>query len=129
MDRELLLTINVRCLEPAEVHGHTRSVVMIPFTGTAEGGYFTGEVIGTGTDTQKISPGGECLLSARYMLEGTDSAGKRCRIFVENETRPDGTLCPTVVTDSAALADWEISELRSEISPRDNGVVVSIFRV
>lgn len=125
---ELILTIDVRCLESVTVQGHTRTISMIPFTGTAKGDHFTGSVVGTGTDTQKISLSGECRLSARYMLEGTDMAGQRCRIFVENETRSDGVLRPTIVTDSEALASWETAALRSEIEPVPDGVIVRIYR-
>ncbi len=76
-----LLKIDVTCKEPLSVKGHTRDIVMIPFTGVVTGSGFTGKVIGEGVDTQKISTHGECFLSARYMLEGTDATGTPCRVF------------------------------------------------
>ena len=127
MDRELILTVHVQCLEALTIKGHTKDIVMIPFSGTAESPYFSGRVAGTGTDTQRIS-GGVCLLSARYILEGEDMTGAHCRIFIENESRPDGTLVPAIVTDSEALAEWETASLRSEIEPVPEGVTVRIFR-
>lgn len=81
---ELLLEIQVSCNEPYSVKGRSTTVVMIPFTGTTDGTYFKGKTVGTGVDTQKIGTDGSFLLSARYMLEGTDAEGNACRIFIEN---------------------------------------------
>lgn len=85
MQDELLMEIKVTCHEPVSVEGKNKKIVMIPFGGEASGEYFNGKVIGTGVDTQKIDPDGKIMLSARYMLEGTDAAGNACRIFVENQ--------------------------------------------
>ena len=124
---ELILTIEVKCLDTVSVKGHTTDIVMIPFTGSASGKYFSGSVIGTGTDTQKTQKSGECILSARYMLSGRDMNGDECKIFVENESRADGKIHPVIVTDSEALAFLETAELYSEIEPADGGVTVKIF--
>ena len=72
MRDEMLMEIRVTCQEPVTVEGANRKIVMIPFTGEASGPYFTGSVIGTGVDTQKIEKDDSIMLSARYMLEGTD---------------------------------------------------------
>lgn len=128
MTDELILTVHVECMEAAAVSGHTKDIVMIPFTGTAEGPYFTGNIIGTGTDTQEITKDGRCRLSARYMLEGRDSAGKACRLFIENENREDGRLRPLIVTDSVVLAEWETSPLYAEIEPDGNNVTIRIYK-
>lgn len=128
MNSELILEIEVNCLDAVSVKGHMKDICMIPFTGEARGRLFSGSVTGTGTDTQKISKSGECRLSARYMLEGRDASGVQCRIFIENETRDDGTLRPVIVTDSEMLADWESASLYSEVQPRDGGVTVKIYR-
>ena len=53
--KEPLITINVHCQESISVKGHTRDIVMIPFTGEASGPFFTGKVSGEGIDTQKIT--------------------------------------------------------------------------
>lgn len=125
---ELIFTIDVKCLEAVSVKGHTRDIVMVPFTGTASGVYFNGSVTGTGTDTQKLSKSGECTLSARYILSGKDMTGADCKLFIENETRADGKLRPMIVTDSEALAFLETAALYSEIVPADGGVTVRIYR-
>lgn len=123
---EKLLTIDVECKEALSVEGTSRSIVMVPFTGTAEGRDFSGKVIGEGVDTQTYTKDG-CRLSARYMLEGRDSSGAGCRIFIQNENAADGTLRPAIVTDSKLLAGWESAELFSVIAPADKGVTVRIY--
>ena len=124
----LLLTIHVQCSEPYSVAGHKMNIVMIPFTGTATGGFFTGKIIGTGVDTQKIPRSGDAFLSARYMLEGEDFAGNKCRIFIENQGDAQSGYHPLLITDSPVLADWENAELKAEIEPADGGVIVKICR-
>ena len=52
--KEPILEITVACEETQKVEGASLNIVMIPFTGTAAGPYFTGSIIGTGVDTQKI---------------------------------------------------------------------------
>ena len=134
-NKELLLQIDVTCTEPQVVDGHTRKIVMVPFTGTTSGKYFTGKVVGTGIDTQKYPKDKDGkdrydagTLSARYILEGTDFEGNPCRIFIENNAGPDGWI-PTITTSSPALASWESENLRSQVDPAKDGVVVKIFKV
>ena len=128
MAEELLLEIKVACDPALTVQGHTRDIVMIPFTGTASGPYFTGKIIGTGVDTQKVPKDGASALSARYMLEGTDKAGNACRIFIENEGTWGGEFRPTVVTDSPLLAEWEQLPLAATVTGIPGGVQVRISR-
>ena len=130
MDRgnELLLKIQVLCREPFRVSGKTTEIVMIPFTGTASGDLFTGKTVGTGVDTQKIGKNGSFLLSARYMLEGTDAAGNACRIFIENQGNEDTGFIPHVVTDSPLLQAWETADLYSTLEGAPGGVTVRIFK-
>ena len=128
MEVELILTVFVKCRGSVSVSGHTKDIVMIPFTGTAEGPFFSGNIIGTGTDTQEITKDGRCRLSARYMIEGHDCAGKPCRLFIENENRDDGRLRPRIVTDSKALAEWETSLLCAEIEPDGDNVTINIYK-
>ena len=89
MQNRMLMEIRVRCMEPVSVEGKKKKIVMIPFTGEASGPYFSGKVTGTGVDTQRIDPEGNVTLSARYMLEGKDSSGNACRVFIENEGSRD----------------------------------------
>lgn len=122
-----ILTINVKCLESFSVSGSKTNICMIPFTGTAESEYFSGKIIGTGTDTQKTPNGGRMSLSARYMLEGTDHAGNKCRIFIENQGDFETGFRPMIVTDSPALAHWETTPLYAAVESVEDGVTVKIF--
>lgn len=124
---EKLLTIHVHCQESVYVKGATKAIAMIPFTGEAQGPYFNGTVIGTGYDTQTMTPDGRFLLSARYMLEGKDSAGQACKIFIANNGTGLDECRPNIVTDSALLASWETKSLSAQVVPQGDGVVVSIF--
>ena len=124
---ELLLEITVACEEPVSVKGQETTVVMIPFTGTVNGPFFKGKTVGTGVDTQKIGTDGTFLLSARYMLEGTDAEGNACRIFVENQGNEQDGFIPRIVTDSPLLAAWEKKELCSTLEGIPGGVTVRIL--
>ena len=130
---KLLLQIDVTCTEPQIVEGHTKRIVMVPFTGSTSGEYFTGKVVGTGIDTQTFPKDNDgnfiessASLSARYILEGTDYKGNPCRLFIENNAGPAGWI-PKITTDSPALSSWETAPLRSQVEPGPSGVVVKIF--
>ncbi len=127
MEKELLLKIHVQCQEPMVVRGQTRDIVMIPFTGTAEGPYFRGTIEGAGVDTQKIPKGGEPFLSARYLIHGKDDEGRECQVFIENEGSADAGFTPMIVTDSPLLARWETTPLKAEVEGISGGVLVRIF--
>lgn len=123
-----ILIIHVICEEAFSVTGSKSDVVMIPFTGTAEGPLFQGKIIGTGVDTQKIPKGGRAFLSARYMLEGKDFEGRECRIFIENQGEDMNCCTPKVVTDSAALAELEDLPLKAVVTPSEGGVTVKVYK-
>lgn len=127
---EYLMTVDVRTMQAYGVTSPTSGGInMIPFTGSTEGHWFTGEIQGQGCDTQKYPPEGGAMFSARYLLKGTDCDGKSCSVFIENNG-PALELCtPTVVTDSAALADWEKWDLRAIVVPKNGGVDVNVFRI
>ncbi|MBQ5332489.1 MAG: DUF3237 family protein [Oscillospiraceae bacterium] len=124
---EKLFDLYVDIKEEIGVKGKTRGINMVSFIGKAEGTYFNGNVIGTGVDTQVSSPEGKWFLSARYMLEGTDIDGERCRIFIENNGSLEIGLTPRIVTDSKALSKFETAELKAELSPMEGGVIVSVW--
>ena len=92
----LLMEVRVKCEEPLKVTGAKTDIVMIPFTGEATGPYFTGHIIGTGVDTQKIEKGGIPFLSARYMLEGKDYGNTPCKMFIENQGAWGGKFVPSI---------------------------------
>ena len=127
MTEILILTILVKCLEPYSVQGKTTTVVMVPFTGTAEGRFFNGTILGQGCDTQHYV-NGKGGLSARYMIEGVDIAGQKCRIFIDNSEQDENGFHPKIVTDSKALADWENLPLRADVLPAEGGVTVKIYK-
>ena len=126
-NKNLIMTVMVTILEPVSVKGTERDIVMIPFTGVASGELFNGSTIGQCVDTQKIPKGGEAMLSARYMLEGTDADGKTCRIFIENEGSWNTGFHPVIVTDSPRLSAWEKAELSAEVLPAEGGVEIRIY--
>ena len=123
-----LLTVDVACEEALRVNGASSDVVMIPFSGTASGPLFSGRIISPGVDTQKIRKDGGIRLSARYMLEGTDPEGARCRLFIENQGNWTEGFVPKVVTDSPALAWLESEPLCATIDGTPRGVLIRIFR-
>ena len=125
-DSGLLLEITVACEEPVSVKGQETTIVMIPFTGTVDGPFFKGKTVGTGVDTQKIGTDGTFLLSARYMLEGTDAEGNACRIFVENQGNEQAGFVPRIVTDSPLLKEWEKKDLYAALEGIPGGVTVRI---
>lgn len=126
--KELLLTIDVKCLEPLCVDGNNQKVVMVPFTGVAKGEFFNGEVLGNGVDTQRYKKDGTSSLSARYMIEGTDYKGEKCRVFIENNVNGDSWV-PTITTDSQNLKEWEDDKLCSTVEGAAEGVTVKIFKI
>ena len=128
MQDDFLMEIRVECGEAVPVKGQETTVVMSPFTGTADGPYFRGGTVGTGVDTQRIGKDGRTLLSARYMLEGTDAAGNACRIFIENQGSWQEGFTPRIVTDSPLLKEWETAELTATVDGIPGGVLVRIFR-
>ena len=121
-----LFSVDVRITGSEYVAGESGGVCMISFDGAAEGDYFRGKVIGTGVDTQRVADSG-AILSARYMLEGTDADGCSCRIFVENNGSFVNGFVPTLVTDSRLLRRIDPASLRSAVTSCDGGVTVEIF--
>jgi len=128
MEQTPVLTVRVLTKPEKTVRGKKRDVVIVPFTGTAEGPMFTGLVSGEGVDTQKYDKEGRGLLSARYLLEGTDMTGRPCRIFIENEGSFDRGFRPLIVTDSPSLAFLEDMDARATVEPAPDGVTVRIFK-
>ncbi|MBP1549695.1 MAG: hypothetical protein J6A05_06785 [Oscillospiraceae bacterium] len=123
---ELIVTINVTTYEAQMLEGRNSRVVMIPFSCEAEGKYFNGKSVANGVDTQITSADG-FYLSARYMLEGTDSSGKPCRMFIENNGTSLNNCVPKLYTDSDELAFLETANLTADVECVENGVVVRIY--
>ena len=127
-----ILTIHVEIGKTYEVSGYNGIVRMIHFSGYGAGSGFEGKILPGGVDTQQQPGGMPLTLSARYMLEGTDAAGEKCRIFIENVGTADahGILnqtTPKIITDSKSLAWMETKTLVGTITPWKKGVVIHIF--
>ena len=119
-----------------ELVGADCRVKMLPFVGTVKGELFNGVVAPGGVDTQVTNAVGVRNMSARYMLVGTDCAGKPCRIYVDNEgwftgetPRPFETV-PAFYTDSEALAPYlHRRKFRGEGHPGENGPTIKFFEI
>ena len=85
-----------------------------------------GKTVANGVDTQITTADGFSL-SARYMLEGKDRKGVRCRLFIENNGTSLDNCIPKIHTDSEELAFLENTALKSAVECVENGVVVRIY--
>lgn len=127
---EYMMTVDIKTQAAAGVFSDAGGINMIPFTGSTDGYYFKGDIVGIGCDTQKYLPNdGGVLFSARYMIKGTDYTGQSCSIFIENNGMALEKCTPTVITDSRALADWQNYELRAIVVPVGGGVEVNVYRI
>lgn len=129
---EEILRVYVELEDAVRVDGNVGSVNMIRFTGYAESRYFQGKILPGGVDLQRSGPGGRTNLSARYILEGMDSKGIQCRIFIENNgvSSEDGIIKtnPVIVTDSRALGWMETAVLDGNITFENDKVIIHIYR-
>ena len=123
---EPIMTINVRTYEAQMLEGSNSRVVMIPFSAEVTGEYFNGKTVSDGVDTQ-ITTKGSFSLSARYMLEGVDRSGRKCRLFIENNGTGLENCRPKICTDSEELSFLENAELKARVECVENGVIVRIF--
>ena len=130
---EVLVTIEGK--DVSFLKGPAGEVVMIPFGGKVQGEIFNGVVRPGGVDCQRVNLTGVRHMCARYMLEGTDSAGEKCHIFVDNNgwftgmQSPFQTV-PTFMTDSKTLAPYlHQNKFRGEGHPREGGVTIKFFEV
>lgn len=138
MDDKLILEVFVTVVfeEISKLEGAAGDVVMIPFGGTASGEIFTGVVLPGGVDTQRVDVNGVRHMSARYMLEGTDRVGAKCRIFIENnghfpkeEPMPFRTI-PVFRTDSSALSPYlHRDAFRGEGHSVDGKLVIRFYEI
>ena len=110
------------------VAGHGDTAVMLPFTGACDSPIFRGKILPGGVDTQRVDKAGKCKLSARYALEGVDSEGKPCKLFIQNEgvSLPGGEMHthPIFRTDSEALRWLETADLTGRIEHCDDHIEI-----
>ena len=128
-----ILTINVNLTDIFEVKGKSAEAVMINFGGDAKSEFFKGVLLPGGVDTQKEFYPERRTLSARYILEGKDMEGEKCRIFIENNGTADENkfvheTTPRIITDSKALSWMETATLKGTLEPKEGGVIIHIFK-
>jgi hypothetical protein len=131
---EVLVDIDPK--QVSQLKGPAGEVVMIPFSGAVKGEIFNGKVLPGGVDTQTVDQNGVRHMSARYMLEGVDKAGEKCRIYIDNNGWFTGEMAmpfktiPTLLTDSKTLAPYlHCNKFRTEGHPRQGGVTIKVFEI
>ena len=121
----------------SELKGRGGRVVMLPFTGTAEGEIFKGEVLPGACDTQVENLAMVRHMSARYMMKGVDCFGTPCHIYIENNgyftdgqvPRPFTTV-PTFYTDSDKLATYlHTNQFITRGYPGENGPTICVYEL
>ncbi len=133
MDK-LIMEVFVDIDERMQLNGPAGTINMITFKGTVSGEIFNGKILPGGVDTQLIDVNGIKHMSARYMMEGFDHTGEKCRIYIENNgffhidaPKPFKTI-PTFYTDSKALAPYlHSNKFRGEGNRDENGLVIRFF--
>lgn len=112
------------------------AVSIFPFTGRVASPLFTGEIRPGAVDVQEENPAGLRRLDAKYVFEGTDSAGKPCLLYVENVGYLTGTeepgavirAYPRFLTDSEALAPYlSQARFRSELHLGSGELEIWVF--
>lgn len=112
------------------VAGNSGSATMIHFTGRGECDNFNGKVVADSVDTRLKFPGMVESLSARYILDGTDAAGRPCRVYVENNGIDDNGMVtePVIITDSPDYAWVETAPLHGTVS-WEKGLTIHMWTV
>ena len=128
---KLVLEIEAEIDQTHKVEGSTGTITMILFHGKVNCDNFKGEILPGAADTQKELKGKDRTLSARFCLEGTDSTGKMCHIFIENNGTMSGDemkTTPIILTDSTALKFMESSKISGTVGATDKGFVMSFYQ-
>ncbi len=127
-----VFVVNVKLDECIDVEGDKEQVKFLRFHGTSESDFFCGEILQGGVDCQIKTDNEPLRLSARYVMEGNDCTGKKCRVFIENDgvmNSDDMRTVPKIVTDSEILSDLTQGKMYGEISGKENGEVeIRIYR-
>lgn len=129
---EEIFKVHVVLDEVISVDGRNAQATMILFHGTFSGPCGEGRILPGGVDTQIQKNGEIRTLSARYILEGTDEAGKTYRLFVENNgiCPPDQPIVttPVIYTDYEPLQWLEEAELTGTVEPDgENRVMITVY--
>lgn len=120
-----VMSVTVSDTELHSVEGNTCHVDMQYFTGEVTGEYLNGKIMGEGTVVIKDYKEGETRLCSRYMISGTDSEGKKCSMFIEENGTVDesgkAVTKPIIITDSATLSWLETADLQGRITDQGDG--------
>ena len=130
MTENILLEIEIKIDNITEIHGGSKSVSIVYFSGKASSRFFTGKVMSGAADTQIHYKDRPTELSARYILEGVDCENNDCKIFIENNgaERGDSIITkPFIITDSAALKWLETTDLSGEAISKNGNVIIRIY--
>ena len=120
-----------------ELKAPNGAAVMIPFGGYTESEHFKGKILPGACDVQTVNAAQIRHMCAKYMFEGIDAEGRRCRLFVENNgyfepmSRPEVFhACPSFLSDSPYLSELLSKPVyRSEGHGTASGVDILIFDV
>jgi len=137
MEPIMIFHITLTGSDVSHMETKSGSAVIIPFTGYVESELFSGRVLPGAADVQTVNATGVRHMCAKYMFEGTDSAGKPCKLFVENNgyfergsTQVPFEATPTFLTDSEVLAPYlHTARFRAEGHGSPVGVDIHIFDV
>lgn len=123
-----IITILISILGSSMVVGGDETVNFVPFSGEAKSEYFQGKVVDGGVDTQTYTKTGGTL-SARYVLEGTDCSGKKCKIFIENNGKVGEEFThPRIVTDSDTLKFLNNANLKGKLDSTNGQLTIRIYK-
>lgn len=120
------------------MEGPYGAVCFIPFGGYVESPLFSGTIVPGAADIQVEDQAGYRNMCAKYMFKGTDSEGKECFLFVENngwlqdvnKNDPFIKAHPRFMTDSLTLGAYVCQDrFRSEVHGAENGVTIKIIDV
>ena len=126
-----IFTVHVHIKDTHTIKSDAGQINMIVFDGYVDAPFFKGEILSGACDTQKYLSGQPGMLSARYMLRGTDDEGKETILFIENNARlnSDGRwqTVPWIMTDNPRLQWLSQLQMKGEIEGTDGGVVIHFY--
>ena len=125
-DREEILTIDVTITGSSLRHDGIYNITTVPFTGSAGGKWFQGEILPGAADVQRRKLWKIDRFCADYILEGTDYTGEKCRIHIVNVDEGQGWK-PTVTTDSIALDFLNGADCKAVLQGHNGKLIVRIF--
>ena len=122
----------------SDLNATNGKVCMIPFGGWVDSELFKGTILPGAVDVQVENAAGIRHMCARYMFEGVDYTGAKCRLFVDNngyfepnsQNQGPFKTCPTFMTDSNALSDYlEGAHFRAEGHMKEDGLHIMVFDI